>query len=77
MLPDRNYIAEQIGQAGQIPASSFVPLGIKNPDGSEFCHTAGGNENYWGYFDVSRDAYRENVFNAVAVLKKYYELDIP
>ena len=77
MIPDRNYIAEQIGQAGQIPASSFVALGIKNPDGSEFCHTAGGNEGYAGYFDVSREAYRENVFQAIEVLKKYYELDIP
>ncbi|MBE6536434.1 MAG: hypothetical protein E7673_00620 [Ruminococcaceae bacterium] len=77
MIPDRNYIAEEIGQAGQIPASSFVALGIKNPDGSEFSATAGGNNNYSGYFDVSRDAYRENVLGAVEVLKKYYDLDIP
>lgn len=77
MIPDRNYIAEEIGQAGQIPASSFVALGIKNPDGSEFSHTAGGNENFYGYFDVSREAYKENVYKALDVLKKYYELDIP
>ena len=77
VIPDRNYIADEIGQAGQIPASSFVALGIKNPDGSEFCHTAGGNENFYGYFDVSREAYKENVYKALDVLKKYYELDIP
>ena len=77
LLIDRNYIADEIGQAGQIPASSFVALGIKNPDGSEFCHTAGNSENYIGYFDVSREAYRDNVFYAVNILKKYYELDIP
>ena len=77
MIPDRNYIAEEIGQAGQIPASSFVALGIKNPDGSEFSSTAGGNDKYSGYFDVSREAYRENVMSAVEILKKYYELDIP
>lgn len=77
MIPDRNYIAEEIGQAGQIPASSFVALGIKNPDGSEFCATAGGNEGYSGYFDVSRKAYKENVLSAVETLKKYYYLDIP
>lgn len=77
MIPDRNYIAEQIGQAGQIPASSFVALGIKNPDGSEFSSTAGGNDGYAGYFDVSREAYRENVLGAIEILKKYYELDIP
>lgn len=77
LIPDRNYIAEEIGQAGQIPASSFVALGIKNPDGSEFCSTAGGSKDYYGYFDVSREAYRENVLGAVEILKKYYDLDIP
>lgn len=77
MIPDRNYIAEEIGQAGQIPASSFVALGIKNPDGSEFSATAGGNEDFSGYFDTSREAYRENVLGAIDILKKYYELDIP
>lgn len=77
MIPDRNYIADEIGQAGQVPASSFVALGIKNPDGSEFSATAGGNEGYSGYFDTSREAYRENVLGAVEILKKYYELDIP
>ena len=77
MIPDRNYIADEIGQAGQVPASSFVALGIKNPDGSEFSATAGGNEGYSGYFDTSKEAYRENVLGAVEILKKYYELDIP
>ena len=77
MIPDRNYIADEIGQAGQVPASSFVALGIKNPDGSEFSSTAGGNEGYSGYFDTSREAYRKNVLGAVEILKKYYELDIP
>ena len=77
MIPDRNYITDEIGQAGQIPASSFVALGIKNPDGSEFSATAGGNSAFSGYFDVSREAYRENVMEAIAVLKKYYDLDIP
>lgn len=76
MIPDRNYIADEIGQAGQIPASSFVALGIKNPDGSDFSETAGGNESYAGYFDTSKEAYRENVFGAIAILKKYYKLDI-
>ena len=77
LIPDRNYIADSIGQAGHIPASSFVALGIKNPDGSEFSSTAGNNENYSGYFDVSKEAYKSNVFYALDVLKKYYSLDIP
>ena len=76
LLPDRNYIAEEIGQSGQVPASSFVALGIKNPDGTEFSATAGGNKAYPGYFNTSREAYRENVLAAVEILKKYYSLDI-
>ncbi len=34
LLFDRNYIVEEIGQAGQIPASSFVAMGMTNPDGT-------------------------------------------
>ena len=77
LLLDRNYIAEHIGKAGQIPASSFVALGIKNPDGSEFCHTAGNSEDYYGYFDVSATSYKKNVYYAVGILQKYYKLKIP
>lgn len=36
LLFDRNYIVEEIGQAGQIPASSFVAMGMTNPDGTQF-----------------------------------------
>ena len=35
LLCDRNYIVEEIGQAGQIPASSFVAMGMTNPDGTQ------------------------------------------
>ncbi|MBQ9071276.1 MAG: hypothetical protein IJY23_08035 [Clostridia bacterium] len=77
LIIDRNYIAEEIGKAGQIPASSFVALGIKNPDGSEFCSTAGNSDSFIGYFDVSREAYKENVYYALDVLMKYYNLKIP
>ena len=60
MLVDRNYIASAIGQAGQIPADSFVPNGM---------------EGYYkgGYYDT--DAYEENYANAIAVLRKYYRYD--
>ena len=30
LLFDRNYIVEEIGQAGQVPASSFVAMGMKS-----------------------------------------------
>ncbi len=76
LLIDRNYICEKIGQAGQVPASSFVPMGIQNPDGSEFYLTAGNNDGYSGYFDVSYEAFGKNAMEAVDILRKYYELNI-
>ena len=75
LLYDRNYIVEEIGQAGQAPASSFVAMGMTNPDGTEFYKTAGGNDAFYGYYDVSVDAYSANFTSAVETLKKYYEYD--
>ena len=72
---DRNYIVEDIGQAGQVPASSFVAMGMTNPDGTEFYQTAGHNEGYIGYYDVSKDAFEANFNNTIEVLKKYYKYD--
>ena len=77
LLIDRNYIADEIGMAGQVAAASFVPLGMKNPDGSEFSATAGNSEEYQGYFDVSKAAYKSNVMHALEILRKYFKLDIP
>ena len=75
LLFDRNYIVEAIGQAGQVPASSFVAMGMTNPDGSEFYKTAGHNDNFAGYYDVSKDAIESNFNTAVETLKKYYTYD--
>ncbi|MCR5435398.1 MAG: hypothetical protein K6F20_13555 [Bacteroidaceae bacterium] len=72
---DRNYIVEEICQAGQVPASSFVAMGITNPDGTQFYQTAGHNGNFPGYYDVSEDALFLNEMEAISVLLKYYELD--
>jgi len=74
LLYDRNYIVEEIGQAGQVPASSFVAMGMTNPDGTEFYKTAGGN-SYPGYYDVSVEAFEANFAQAVETLKKYYDYD--
>ena len=60
LLFDRNYIVEEIGQAGQVPASSFVAMGMTNPDGTQFYQTAGDSSDYYGYYDVSVDAYESN-----------------
>lgn len=75
LLFDRNYIVEEIAQAGQIPASSFVAMGMTNPDGSQFYQTAGGNDGYDGYYNVSADALESNFASAIETLKKYYTFD--
>lgn len=75
LLFDRNYIVEEIGQAGQVPASSFVAMGMTNPDGTQFYQTAGDSSDYYGYYDVSVDAYESNFESAVETLKKYYTYD--
>ena len=76
LVLDRNYICDEIGQAGQVPASSFVAMGMTNADGSQFYQTAGGTDkDYYGYYDVSVDAFESNFASAVETLKKYYKYD--
>ena len=75
LLLDRNYIVEQIAQGGQVPASSFVAMGIKEADGSEFYENAGDSDDYIGYFDTDSSAYTDNWNTAIEVLKKYYTYD--
>ena len=75
LLYDRNYIVDEIGQAGQVPASSFVAMGMTNPDGTEFYKTAGNSKDYDGYYDVSAEATTSNFDKAIEILKKYYKYD--
>jgi len=74
LLFDRNYIVEEIGQAGQVPASSFVAMGMTDADGSQFYMNAGSND-FTGYYDVSEDAYEDNFTKAIEILSKYYDYD--
>ena len=60
MLIDRKYIAQSIGQAGQIPADGFVPMGMT-------AYYEGG------FYDIER--YEENYENAISILRKYYKYD--
>lgn len=78
LLFDRNYIVEEIGQAGQVPASSFVAMGMTDADGTEFYKNANkdAGNSYVGYFDVSKEAYEANCNKALEVLKKYYDIKI-
>lgn len=75
LLFDRNYIVEEIGQAGQVPASSFVAMGMTDADGSQFYENAGDSDAYIGYYDVSKEAYEDNYAKAYEILSKYYEVD--
>ena len=75
LLLDRNYIVEEIGQAGQVPASSFVAMGMTDADGSQFYQNAGHNDAFDGYYDVSKDSFESNFNTAVETLKKYYTFD--
>ena len=75
LLIDRNYIVNEIAQGGQLPASSFVAMGLTDADGSEFYKNAGNSEDYDGYFDTSEDALEANFNSAIETLKKYYDYD--
>lgn len=75
LLFDRNYIVNDVAQGGQVPASSFVAMGMTNPDGTEFYKTAGNNDAFDGYYNVAEDAFEANYASAVETLKKYYDYD--
>ena len=75
LLFDRNYIVNDVAQGGQVPASSFVAMGMTEPDGSEFYKNAGHNDGYIGYYKVDEDSLEENFNSAVETLKKYYTFD--
>jgi oligopeptide transport system substrate-binding protein len=72
LLFDRSYIVNDVAQGGEIPASSFVAMGMTDADGTEFYKNAGSSEDFDGYYDISEEAYAANCQKAVEVLKKYY-----
>ena len=72
LLFDRTYIVNDIAQGGEVPASSFVAMGMTDADGTEFYKNAGPSEDFDGYYDISEEAYAANCQKAVEVLKKYY-----
>lgn len=74
LLIDRDYIAENIGQTGQIPANTFIPAGMADGNGGEF---RANDDAYTypdadavGYYDASYDAYEDNVAQAIELLKE-------
>lgn len=75
LLFDRNYICESVAQGGQVPASSFVAMGLTDTDGKEFYENAGHNDGFVGYYNVAPEALQSNFDAAVETLKKYYAYD--
>ena len=73
LLFDRQYICDEIGQAGQVPAPSFVAMGMTDTDGNEFYKNAGTSDSFDGYYNVA--AVESNFNSAVETLKKYYKYD--
>ena len=77
LLIDRNYIVNAITKGSETPASTFVPKGLSNHDGTQFYHEAGVSTDYFGYFNVADDdeVFAENYASAIKTLKKYYTLN--
>lgn len=75
LMFDRNYLVNEVTQAGQLPASSFVAMGMTDVDGKEFYENAGPNADFNGYYNVAEDAYTDNWDTAIETLKKYYTFD--
>ncbi len=69
LMIDRNYVCEEIGQAGQVPAAGFVAMGLTEPDGKEFIEKNGPNGDGAGYYSVAKEDYTANCNEAVELLK--------
>ncbi len=72
LLFDRNHVVNNIAQGGQVPASSFVAMGITEPSGSEFYKNAGHEDGFVGYYDTAPESIQANYDKAMEVLGKYY-----
>ena len=69
LVIDRNYIVEEIGQAGQVPAAGFVAMGLTEPDGKEFIEKNGPEGDGAGYYSVAKEDYAANCDEAVKLLE--------
>ncbi len=75
LLLDRNYIVEEVAQGGQVPAGSFVAMGMTEADGKTEFYKVAGNVAGGGYYKVDKDSFEANFAEAVETLKKYYNYD--
>lgn len=65
LVIDRNYIVENVSQAGEVPATGFVPSGVIDKDGAsgDDFRTVGGE-----YYSVAEEDYEANCEEARALL---------
>lgn len=75
LLIDRNYIVSKVSMGGEVPASSFISMGLTDAGGKQFYEAAGNSESYNGYYDISDTAIESNFEAAMATLRKYYNFD--
>mgnify|MGYP000845307718 FL=1 len=73
LMIDRTYIVEEIGQAGQVEAPGFVPMGLTEPDGSEYIEHNGPKGDGAGYYSVDPADYEKNTQEAIALLREVAE----
>ena len=66
ILIDRDYIVENIGQTGQVIATSYIPLGMMDGNGGIF-----KDDPAQGYYDAYaiNENYDETVAEAIELLK--------
>lgn len=65
LVIDRNYIVENVSQAGEVPATGFVPAGVNDAagPGHDDYRTVGGE-----YYSVAEEDYEKNCEEARALL---------
>ena len=65
LVIDRNYIVENVSQAGEVPADGYVPSGVYDAEGAngDDFRTVGGE-----YYSVSADDYQANCDKARELL---------
>jgi oligopeptide transport system substrate-binding protein len=69
LLIDRSSICESIAKLGQRPASSAVPAGMTDADGTDFAAHNGLDGMGGGYFSTDAEDYAANCEQAVELLR--------
>ncbi len=55
ILLDRDYICKNIGQTGQVPANSFIPIGMSDGNGGIFKTEATAEQGYFDPYAINND----------------------